>query len=533
LNLTNLKQFVPSRIFKRGESYFHNGQVQHIKQSKAKTSMFHAQVIGTEHYSVQLNLNDHFDILSSTCDCPYAQKDFCKHQVALCLAIHDTISSPPTITEVKIPPVKVSPYKDTLDKNELSQSKIIVQASINSAKQRGFITYSRSFMALHGAEKTVQLIDQHIETSRLQMAVITGLQTLHPIMKALQFCDDSSGNFGDVIQQLQSQIHYAISCGVFTWSSQEKTSILKQMIKASENKVYTDWSDSKFELLRSGMILCEDDKLFELMSSHLQFLETSLLLTSDYMSRFEHSRLKILQFNLVSIRKDDQAIEEFLQQNFHLDAMKEIAIERAVVSENFEEALDIALAGERDHSEYPGLVHKWRIHQYKLHKMMNHLPPQRELAFQLIVNGNVEFFNALKELYCEDEWPEVQENLLSILKSKRAYSAYTTILKQENLFSLMLLFCTENLHELTHHVQWLKAKYPNETKDLYLQWLFEQANIASNRSNYRKVCREIQSFKKLFGDEATAVLVETLLKTYPYRTAFQDELGKMKIKKGL
>lgn len=533
MNLTNLKQFVPSRIFKRGESYFHNGQVQHIKQSKAKTSMFHAQVIGTEHYSVQLNLNDHFDILSSTCDCPYAQKDFCKHQVALCLAIHDTVASPPPLIEEKIPSFKVSPYKDELDKNELNQSKIIVQASINSAKQRGFITYSRSFMALHGAEKTLQLIDQYIEKNRFQMAVVTGLQTLQPVLKALHFSDDSSGNFGDVIQQLQSQIHYAISCGVFTWSSQEKASILKQIIKASENKVYTDWSDSKFELLRSGMTLCEDEKLFNLMSTHLQFLETSLQSTSDYISRFELSRLKILQFNLLSIRKDDQAIEEFLQQNFHLDAMKEIAIERAVVSQNFEEALDIALAGERDHSEYSGLVHKWRIHQYKLHKMMNHLPPQRELAFQLIVNGNVELLNDLKELYCEDEWPEVQENLLSILKSKRAYSAYTTILKQENLFSLMLIFCTENLHELPQHVQWLKAKYPNETKDLYLQWLFEQANNASNRSNYRKVCREIQSFKKLFGDEATAVLVETLLKTYPYRTAFQDELGKINIKKGL
>jgi hypothetical protein len=136
-------------------------------------------------------------------------------------------------------------------------------------------------------------------------------------------------------------------------------------------------------------------------------------------------------------------------------------------------------------------------------------------------------------LYWEDEWPGVLENLLSILKSKRAYSVYTTILKQENLFSLMLIFCTENLHELPQHVQWLKTKYPKETKDLYLQWLFEQANNATNRSNYRKVCREIQSFKKLFGDEATAVLVETLLKKYPYRTAFQDELGKINIKKGL
>ena len=59
--------------------------------------------------------------------------------------------------------------------------------------------------------------------------------------------------------------------------------------------------------------------------------------------------------------------------------------------------------------------------------------------------------------------------------------------------------------------------------------------VESYQSNarYRKVCREIQSFKKQFGDEDTAVLVESLLIKYPYRTAFQDELGKISIKKGL
>lgn len=520
---------MPSRIFKRGESYYHNEQVLHIKQkqNKTKSSTFHGEVMGTEIYLVEIEVNDQLDILSSYCDCPYAQKDFCKHQVALCLVVLKTFAAPETSKESKIASIPTAHYEDVLDKNELSQSKTIVQSSINSAKQRGFINYSQSFKALHGSEQMIRLIDQYTETKRYQMAVTTGLQTLQPIVKALQFTDDSSGNFGDVIQQLLSQIHYAISSGVFSWSSSEQTDMLKQMIKASQHKIYTDWSDWKFELLTSAILLCEDEKRFHIMSHHLQLLEAPLQPASDFMNRFKFSQLKIVQFNLLSIRQDEQAIEEFLHQNFHFNDIKEIAMERAVVSQNFDKAMEIAVSGERDHAEFPGLVTKWRIHQYKLHKMMNHLPNQKELAFQLVTHGNIEFFNDLKELYSVEEWPEVLENVLSDLNTSRYYLDYTTILKQENLFSRMLLHCQVNLHDVTEHAQWLKAEYPNETKKLYIQGLLDRANGASTRPNYRQVCREIKTFKKVFGDEAIGILVETLQTTYPQRPAFLDELSKI------
>ncbi len=526
---------MPSRIFNRGESYYHNEQVLHIKQKQNKTkgSTFHAEVMGTELYLVEIEVNDQLEILSSYCDCPYAQKDFCKHQVALCLVVLDTVAVPETSKESKTPSIQTLHYEDVLDKNELSESKTMVQSSINSAKQRGFINYRQSFKALHGAEQMIRLIDQYTETKRYQMAVTTGLQTLQPVVKALQFTDDSSGNFGDVIQQLLSQIHYAISSGAFSWSSNEQTDMLKQMIKATQNKIYTDWPDWKFELLTSAILLCEDEKRFHIMSQHLQLLEAPMQLASDFMNRFEFSQLKMVQFNLLSIRQDDQAIEEFLQQNLHLNAIKEIAMEQAVVSQNLDKAMEIAVSGERDHAEYPGLVDKWRIHQYKLHKMMNHLPNQKELAFQLVSHGNVEFFNDLKELYSVEEWPEVLENLLSKLNTPRYYLDYTSILKQENLFSRMLHHCQDNLHDLTEHAQWLKAEYPNETKELYIQWLLDRASGASTRPNYRQVCREIKTFKKVFGDEATGLLIETLQTTYPQRPAFLDELSKINIKKGL
>ena len=105
LNLFYLKKFVPSSIFKRGESYYHNEQVLHIKQkqNKTKSSTFHAEVMGTELYLVEIEVNDQLDILSSYSDCPYAQKDFCKHQIALCLVVLDSVVAPETSKESKTP----------------------------------------------------------------------------------------------------------------------------------------------------------------------------------------------------------------------------------------------------------------------------------------------------------------------------------------------------------------------------------------------------------------------------------------------
>ena len=94
----------------------------------------------------------------------------------------------------------------------------------------------------------------------------------------------------------------------------------------------------------------------------------------------------------------------------------------------------------------------------------------------------------------------------------------------------MLHFCSRNLHTISDQAKWLLKEFPNETRDLYRQWLFEKAKDASNRSNYRQVCRKIQAYQKLFGDEYTSLIVETLVTSYPKRTAFLDELQKIKIK---
>ncbi len=67
LNLIYLKKFVPSRIFNCGESYYHNEHVIHLKQKQNNTnsSTFHAEIMRTELYLVEVEVNAQLDILSS------------------------------------------------------------------------------------------------------------------------------------------------------------------------------------------------------------------------------------------------------------------------------------------------------------------------------------------------------------------------------------------------------------------------------------------------------------------------------------
>ncbi|MBW9235140.1 hypothetical protein JQK62_23560, partial [Leptospira santarosai] len=135
----------------------------------------------------------------------------------------------------------------------------------------------------------------------------------------------------------------------------------------------------------------------------------------------------------------------------------------------------------------------------------------------------------MKQLYPSDQWQDVLENLLSILSNKKKDSTYVFILRQECLYERMLDYCRDNLHAIQQHAQWLNTEFPTETKVLYAQWLHTQAESASARPKYRQVCREIKTFKNLFGNDDTSLLVETLKLKYPKRTAFLDELNKINI----
>ncbi len=526
MNLNSLNKSVPARIFKRGKEYYLDGSVGKLKETNP--NHYHATVNGTYKYSVLVKITEKLNILSSDCDCPHARENFCKHQVAVSLAIMNKLSPSPINNKASTKLQPSQHFEDTLNQLELKETKIMVKASIKSATKRGFIDYNRAFEATDGAMNVLDRVDHYLETGRYQMAVLTALQTIHPIVQALHHADDSAGTFGEVIYRSLGQTKQAVLEGESIWLDSQKSFIFDSILLTSQHNAFDGWEEWSFDLLAASIRLCSVSHLFQKLWEHLQMIESSLDDTES-MSNYTLSSIKTLQYELLLIKEDEQEIEEFLNQNIQLNTVKELAIEQLIASQQYEKALEIALLGEQDHGQLPGLLKQWRIHQFNLYKILEDVPKQKDLAFYLVSASafSLDYYDDLKGLYSEDEWLAVLDNLLSILQKDRWGTTYSTILKLENMHDRLIELCTENLSHIKEHAFWLSKSHPDEVKTLYQNFILQMAEEASERAQYRRVCKEIETFQNLFGIY-TASLVETIMSKYPQRPAFLDELSKIK-----
>lgn len=526
MNLNSLNKLVPSRIFKRGKEYYLDGSVEKLKETNQ--SQYQAIVNGSYKYTVSIQLSEKLDILSSDCDCPHARENFCKHQVAVSLAIMNKLSPSPLNNKLSTRLKPSQHYEDTLNQVELKESKNMVKSSIKSATKRGFIDYNHAFDATDGAMNVLDRVAHYIETGRYQMAVLTALETIHPIVQALHHADDSAGTFVEVIYRALGQTKQAVIEGEPIWLDSQKSFIFDFILSTSQHNAFDGWEEWSFDLLAASIRLCSAPHLFQKLWHHLQMIENNLD-KEESMSNYTVSSIKTLQYELLLIKDDEQEIEAFLNQNIQLNTVKELVIERLIASQHYEKALAIALLGEQDHGQLPGLLYQWRVHQFNLYKILEDVPKQKDLAFYLVSNSSfsLDYYDDLKNLYSEDEWPSELDNLLSILKKDSWGTTYSTILKLENMHDRLLELCSEKLSHIKEHAFWLSKSHPNEVNTLYQDFIMQLAKEASDRGKYRVVCREIKAFQKLSGN-STVALVETLMSKYPQRPAFIDELSKIK-----
>ena len=84
-------------------------------------------------------------------------------------------------------------FKYTPQKDEISSAKKLITASINVAKRKGFIDWRHVGPALQGAELTLQKAQEKVEKGEWESAVLLAIAVMPPVVKMLNFSDDSNG----------------------------------------------------------------------------------------------------------------------------------------------------------------------------------------------------------------------------------------------------------------------------------------------------------------------------------------------------
>ena len=85
--ITDFESHVEDKILARGQKYFDDGFV--IDMWTEAPNRYQAVVDGSITYDVEIHIDPKGVIVFHSCDCPYDWGEYCKHEVAVLLAIRE------------------------------------------------------------------------------------------------------------------------------------------------------------------------------------------------------------------------------------------------------------------------------------------------------------------------------------------------------------------------------------------------------------------------------------------------------------
>lgn len=234
LDLQTIKKYAPARAFERGYDYCQIGLVSSVKEYKGVIS---AKVQGQQTYTVRLHteVDDDFDY---SCTCPMGDEgEFCKHCVAVALTwIHRNEKKKNAKNSYEVTLKDIENYLNTLNKttlvdmlmqqtqeNDMLCKKLGFQAAQavsgefnetawkqmiqNAFEIDGFINYREMYQYMENVSDVVDSLDDLLEKGSAMPVISLAEYALHQAEEAMDSIDDSDGEMGDVMEDLQ-EIHF-------------------------------------------------------------------------------------------------------------------------------------------------------------------------------------------------------------------------------------------------------------------------------------------------------------------------------------
>jgi len=351
VNIENFEQDINQIIVVRGLEYFREERIEDIKD--AGDHLYIATVIGSDDYSIEVQLDQEGRILDANCDCPYTGGPYCKHMVA----VFYTLRAAKTQQELKDSPNNTSPIIGSHDSTELvkllsKQSKekllnLLVSIAVDCPEiadriqaeftvgygekekwiklmrrfiekamdRRGYIDYHHCDQALQGAYQVLERADIASNEQDYVLAVDLLLAIMAEMVDLLQFADDSSGSVGVVIDEVTH---------LFRQISDEMTAenikgiCFQKVLLATTTKRYDDWSDMRFDLLT----ICVDLVTSSQERAQLEKVFDKVADSSDY----EKESVALLRYNVIQKFDGEQVATEFLYNNRHFSRFREMLL---------------------------------------------------------------------------------------------------------------------------------------------------------------------------------------------------------------
>jgi hypothetical protein len=580
MNLKTFQKQIDATVLQQGKKYFEESRVEDL--DNFDDCFWCASVMDSEEYLVELVL-DGYKIVEFECDCSDSNL-MCKHVVAVMFTICEKTgllkTTSESVSKVKSTKLNIKKLVDKITEKELREfvlhySKINksfksdfelyfatkdenfdvnkqvasqVKAAVKKFKKWNYIDYSSS----NGLGRELYNIskqgDQYLSKGNFLDAYNFWKVFIQETIPVLDYSDDSSGSISDVIE---SAVDAFIDLA-YQAPAPLKETIANYLKTEIQDLKYFSYGNYGYALTDLYADLCSDlnrsDEFIIFIKTMLQGAKSNND-TYDY----EYFLTKLIHF-LLEEGQDNEA-EKLIKENIHLPKIRVILINELIEEREFESAKALIneglLLAEKD--RLFGLVGEWKKFLLHIAELQGDSTTMRKYLENLAFESsfNKEYYVQWKESYAKDEWQEVIKNKIDLIKDnvlkeqksfKRSMQMPDYVLLyllgpifvEEKMFDQLIdLVCKQSdLQIVLRFHPYLYQNYPQELMGLYLPLLNEQAEIASDRSGYKKLLQVVQSIYKDIPAGRSLLTEQTLVwkNSYKRRPAMIDEINNFLLK---
>lgn len=574
MKLNDFERYVDKVVVARGLQYYREQRVESVEEQEKY--LYVATVAGNDDYAVEVQLNAQGEILAAECNCPYIDGPYCKHMVAVFLALRQEDTQDATgetcdskKTDKKGLPVK-SDFRNLL-KEELSrQSKeklihfllsLVEDNSIiadqimaefssgNGEKEKwirlmkryieqaedenSFISYRNCRHAVEGAYKVLERVQTAVENGEYEFAVDLALCVMGEMVDMLQFADDSAGDVGMVIDEVRDVLTVIVSEA--SPDTMTEICFLKILSAASQQR-YNGWSDCRIDLLYLCAELSRNARQREQLEQYLQRISPTMTNNetnrSPFLNDYEAEAIILLRYELIKKFDKKKAAENFLWEHRCFSRCRELALQGAMAAKDYDTAEKLALEGEEHDKNFAGLVKKWKERRFEIYQLEKQLDKMRTVSRELALSGEFTYYQKLKALYDATEWAQIYPDILAAFAKQSGYmrNIYTDVIVEEKEWGKLLVYVQQNPYRVLDFYQQLLADYREQVYEIFSGLILREAAHSNKRSDYQRVCSHLRLLVKIGGSNIVIELVKQLTFEYMRRPAFHEELQKVKVK---
>lgn len=549
------KDLFQRHILQRGEDYCYEGAVVALNKTE---SGYTATVEGTENYEVSVQIcND--AVVDMYCSCPYAADGKnCKHMAAVLFKIDE--AEMPTIIEddftveteqlvdivasmseedAKIMLLHLAASNpDIRNSIILKHAKSIGKSQIKDIKGRidclendfcgrdGYISYREAWD--YGCALQ-EVLEREVQTLIDRNLIIPAFEITNHVFYtiATQDLDDSDGTTSFVADAC-----YGMWKEILARASEEETVQLFQWFKSHRCGYVPDYMEEYID----NILMSEfhDDSLLqekmEYLDREIQELKKTVSGDKWYYKKYEYAQKVMHRLQLM--KEQGKTLDEQLEYAREFRELSEVRKWEA--SEYIDSgAYELAIAVLKESCEldkdFPGLVAQHIKQLLNVYRRCGRDEEYRAQLVDYIFNhrqDNLEYIYDLKNICDEAEWHEYREKILA---SKTAYAVLGMLMKAEKLYNQLLAMVqnSQSFYVIDQYEDVLKAEYPEETKQLYIECLHKEMAYADNRKKYRSVIKHLKKLKEYpEGKQEAESIADQWKVLYKNRPALKDELKK-------